>query len=450
MGTRERGDRHRARGPLNRARLALARRPLAVDAALYLSCAAYALVLTLTDKHLGFRVWGACAVVGYALALAHTCWLLLTAHHTRSRLRSRWTGVAAIGIVGMLTPLVTLLVRREVSGGDWTDDENLWSAQPEVWVIERSASTLLATGTPYLDIAGLGRAPDVYDYTPYGPIMAVFGLPRALSNGHPVIDVLTDARLVFLVVAAVCVIASLRLLRVSSVPLRGAQLAVVFPLTALTSTTAGPDLAIVGLIVLATALAAADRPIWSAIVCALAASAKLIAAPAVVVLAFVVTTRLGVRALARFTAVFITASLLVTVPVLVVDPRAFVEHVLLFPTGLAAVASPAASPLPGHLLASTGTVGTVLAFTILAAAGLAVLIWLIRIPPRTAADAALRTAVGLAAFTMLTTATRFGYLVYVSVLLGAVLVLRSRAGVPLSTTEPDSDTVEGHVPLTSS
>lgn len=450
MGTREPGVRHRVPDVLDRAWTALARRPPAIDALLYLGCAVYALTLALTDKHLGYRVWGAFASVGYTLALVHACWLLRTARAPRSRLRSRWTGVVTVGVVGMLAPLVTLLVRRESHGGDWTDVENLWSAQPEVWVIERSASTLLATGTPYLDIAGLDRAPHVHDYTPYGPIMAVFGLPRALLGGHPVADILTDARLMFILVAVGCVVASLRLLRVPSVPLRGAQLAAVFPLTALTSATAGPDLAIVGLIVLATALAATDRPIWSAIVCALVASAKLIAAPAVVVLAFVVAARRGARALARFTTVFVTASLVATVPVLVVNPRAFVEHVFLFPTGLGMVTSPAASPLPGHLIANTGTVGTVIAFVALAAAGLAMLVWLLRTPPRTADDAALRTAVGLAAFTMLTTATRFGYLVYVSVLLGAVLVFRSRAEAPLGAVEPGSETIGDRAPLTSS
>jgi len=83
-------------------------------------------------------------------------------------------------------------------------------------------------------------------------------------------------------------------------------------------------------------------------------------------------------------------------------------------------------------------VGTVIALLLLIAAGLAVLLWLIRRPPRTAADAALRIAVGLAAFTLLTTATRFGYLVYVSVLLGAVLVFRNRTSAPLGAEGPGS------------
>ncbi|MEY7974295.1 glycosyltransferase family 87 protein [Saccharomonospora xinjiangensis] len=437
-------------GTFGRVRSALARRPLTVDALLYLGCACYALVMALTDKHFGYRVWGAFAVAGYGLALVHTCLLLLTPRAEHSRLRSRWVGVGAVAAVGMVAPLVTLLVRRQVSGGDWTDAEGLWNAQPEVWVIERAASALLSTGTPYLDIAALDRAPHVHDYTPYGPVMAAFGLPRALAGGSPVTDALTDARIVFALVAVGCVVASLRLLRTRSVPIRGAQLAVVFPLTALTWATAGPDLAIVSVIVLAVALAATGRTGWAALACALVTSAKLIAAPAAVVIGFLVASRWGGRALARFAVVFAGVTAVVTVPVVLVNPRAFVEHVLLFPSGLGEVASPAASPLPGRLIASTGEVGTVIALVLLAAAGLAVLLWLIRRPPRTAADAALRIAVGLAAFTMLTTATRFGYLVYVSVLLGAVLVFRNRAAAPLGTGQPGSGTHGDHAPLTSS
>jgi hypothetical protein len=451
MGTQadERGARVPT-GTVARLRAALNRRPLVVDALLYLGCACYALVMAFTDKHLGFRVWGAFATAGYGLALLHTTWLLLTPKAGPSRARSRWLGLAAVGLVGMLAPLVTLLVRRQVAYADWTDAEGLWSAQPEVWVIERAASTLLDTGSPYLDIAALDRAPHVHDYTPYGPVMASFGLPRALLGGTPVADAFTDARVLFAVTAVVCVLASLRLLRVPTPSIRAAQLAVVFPLTALTWATAGPDLAVVGLVLVAVALAAADRPAWAALICALVTSAKLIAAPAAVVVGFLVLSRLGVRALLRSGAVFVGVTAAVTVPVVLVNPRAFTEHVLLFPAGLGEVASPAASPLPGRLLASTGAVGTVLALVLLLTAALAVLLWLIRRPPTTAADAAFRIAVGLFAFTMLTTATRFGYLVYVTVLLGAALAFRSRATAPLGTGEPGSGTHGDRAPLTSS
>ncbi|TKG70441.1 glycosyltransferase 87 family protein [Prauserella endophytica] len=424
-------------------------RPLGLDLVLYLVAAGYAVALALADKHYGFRIWANFAIAGYALALAHTCWLRLTPGRQGGRWRSRWVGVGAVAVVGMLAPLVFLLVRR-LTGVDWLDTPWSWSAQPEVWVIERSASLLLAGGTPYTDVTALGRPPAVNDYTPYGPVMTVFGLPRALAGGTPVTDVLTDARLYFALTAVLCAWGAWRLLGRPGIPVRAAQLVAVFPLTALTFATAGPDLAIVGLLVLGAALAATDRPALSGTVLALVTSAKLIVLPAAVVLGVLVLARLGRRALARFVLVLLAVCAVVNVPVYLVHPDAFAEHVIRFPAGLGAVTSPAASPLPGHLIAGTGPVGKVLAFVLLAAAALAIMWWLIRRPPVAGADALLRIAVGLGTFTMLTPATRFGYLVYPVVLLGAMLCFPSQGSASRVAATPGSGTTPESAPLTSS
>nr|WP_243770118.1 glycosyltransferase 87 family protein [Amycolatopsis acidicola] len=388
----------------------------------YVGCLAYAVVVAFTSEFYGFRMWGAFAAVGYGIAVAHTVWLALRPRRP-GPLYSRGFGLAAIGVLGMIVPLGFLVIRR-LTGTDWLITPFSWAAQPEVWVIERSADLLLRHGTPYVDITALGRAPEVNDYTPYGPVMSVFGLPRALFGGTPLGDALTDARLMFALTAVACVWVTLRLLGRPRVPVRAAQLAMACPLTALTWSVAGPDLAIVGLMLVSGALAARDRPVASAILLALVLSAKLIVLPAAVVLAVLVATRLGGRALARFLATLVAACALLNVPVLLVDPSAFVEHVFRFPLGLGVVTSPAASPLPGHLLASTGPVGKAAAFVVLGAAAIAILGWLLRRPPVTGSDAMLRIAVGLGAFTLLTPATRYGYLVYPLVLLGAMLCFR--------------------------
>ncbi|HVV09587.1 glycosyltransferase 87 family protein [Amycolatopsis sp.] len=399
-----------------------ARSPLVGDLLFYFGCLVYAVVIAYASEFYGFRMWGAFAAIGYGIAGVHTIWLA-----TRSRrpgwLYSRRVGLAAVGVFGMLLPLGFLVIRR-LTGVDWLITPFSWSAQPEVWVIERSASLLLHHGTPYVDITALGRPPEVNDYTPYGPVMSVFGLPRALFGGTPAGDALTDARLMFAITAVVCVWVTLRLMGRPRVPVRAAQLAMACPLTALTWSVAGPDLAIVGLMLVAGALAARDRPVASAILLALVLSAKLIVAPAAVVLAVLVATRLGGRALTRFLATLVAACALLNVPVLLVDPSAFVEHVIRFPAGLGVVTSPAASPLPGYLIASTGPVGQAAAFTLLGAAAIAILWWLLRRPPVTGSDAMLRIAVGLGAFTLLTPATRYGYLVYPLVLLAAMLCFR--------------------------
>ena len=100
----------------------------------------------------------------------------------------------------MVAPLVVLLIRR-LQGVPWSE-------QPEVWVIENSATRLLHTGSPYLDLATLGRPPIVDDYTPYGVAMSVFGIPHALFG----LSALTDGRVAFGVVSALIVLVALRVL----------------------------------------------------------------------------------------------------------------------------------------------------------------------------------------------------------------------------------------------
>ncbi|MTD53466.1 DUF2029 domain-containing protein [Amycolatopsis pithecellobii] len=400
--------------------------PLGLDLLFYLGCLAYAVASAAVSEFYGFRMWGWFAAIGYGLAAVHTVWLW-TQPRRPGLWYSRRLGLAAIVVFAMLVPLAVLVVRR-LTGVDWLITPYSWSAQPEVWVIERSADLLLHHGTPYVDVTALGRPPEVNDYTPYGPVMALFGLPRALFGGNPVADVLTDARLVFALTACVCVWLTLRLMGNPRVPVRAIQLAVACPLTTLTWSVAGPDLAIVGLLLVSGALAVRDRPVASAIVLAAVISAKLIVAPAAVVLAVLVTARLGARALALFLGTLIIAGALLTVPVLLVNPAAFIEHVIRFPAGLGVVTSPAASPLPGYLIASTGPAGRILAFVLLGAAAIMIMIWLLRRPPVTGSAAMVQTAVGLGAFTLLTPATRYGYLVYPLVLLGAAMCFHRAEG----------------------
>jgi hypothetical protein len=405
----------------------LARLPiLPVDIVFYLICATYAIVVALTNEFYGYRVWGNFATCAYGLAAVHSGYLAMHAGQTRPLrwLGSRWFGVGVIGALGMLAPLVVLVIRR-LHGVDWSTVPGSWAAQPEVWVIERSAKLLLDNGTPYLDVTALHRPPVVNDYTPYGPVMALFGLPRALFGGTPVGDAFTDARLVFAFVAALCLWLAWRTLDKPGIPIRAAQIAAVFPLTALTFAVAGPDLAIIGMLILGVALAAADRPILAACVVALAGNAKALALIAAPVPLILVLARRGPRAAAMFTSAGILASAVINVPALIVNPTSYVENVIRFPAGLAAVPSPAASPLPGHLIANTGQAGKAIAFGLLAIAAIAIAVWLVLRPPVSGSDALVRAAVGLAAFTVLTTATRWGYLLYPVVLLGAALVFRT-------------------------
>ncbi len=413
------------------------------DLGFYLACLAFALPTALLSEFYGYRVWGNFATVAYGFGALHSGWLLLSARNGRTPhgvLGSRWCGIAAVALLAMILPLLLLVIRR-LTGVDWLITPFSWAAQPEVWVIERSADLLLHHGTPYVDVTALGRAPEVNDYTPYGPVMAVFGLPRALFGGTPLTDALTDARWMFALAACACVLGTLKLVKWPKVPVGAAQLALACPLTALTWAVAGPDLAIVGLLVLACALAATGRVAWSGLVLALVVSAKLIVAPAAAVLVVFVLVRAGKGldwpAAGRFASALVATTAALHLPVYLVDPAAFVEHVFRFPLGMGAVRSPAASPLPGHLIAELGVLGRVTAFVLVGAAAVAMLVWLVRRPPANGSGAVLRIAVGLGALILLTPATRYGYLVYPLVLLGAHLVFRvaeaSTARPPRST-----------------
>lgn len=397
-------------------------RALTIDLAVYLTFALFGLLTAVFTGYYGHRIWGNFATAGYLLAAAWSGWQLLRARAGAVIPRARWTPIWISFVVTLVAPLCYLVLRR-LGGRDWDPNSAAWAAQPEVWVIERSADLLLATGTPYVDVYALGRAPEVNDYTPYGPVMALFGLPRALLGGTDFGDAITDVRVVFALVACCCVALALHLLGRPGVPVRAAQLALACPATALTWAVAGPDLAVLGLLVLAVVLAARDRPVLAGVILALVVSAKLTAAPAVAVLAILVLVRGRLRALGGFAGALIATCVVVNLPVAVVDPGAFVDHVVAFPAGYGAIESPAASPLPGHLIAGTGPVGHVAALVLLGLAALVITAWLVLRPPATGADAALLIAVGLGTATLLTPATRWGYLVYPLVLLGARLCI---------------------------
>jgi hypothetical protein len=85
---------------------------------------------------------------------------------------------------------------------------------------------------------------------------------------------------------------------------------------------------------------------------------------------------------------------------------------VLFPLGLTQHKTPAASPLPGHVLASFGHAGHTAAVGLLAAAGLAVAVSLVVRPPADVPAAARRLAIGLALMFALAPAARFGYFAY--------------------------------------
>ncbi|MFI8286770.1 glycosyltransferase 87 family protein [Streptomyces albidoflavus] len=329
------------------------------------------------------RVWGASACVGYlCAAVAVLSWRSL------GRAVSVW--IAGIGAV--LVPLVVLVL----TGG----------AQSEVGVVERAGLLTVRQGTPYL-----ADPQAVVEVTPYLPGMALFGLPGAVvADGWEPLRYLGDARLWCAAAFLGCLWAAGRVLGGrGTAQLVGAAL-IASPVVALPLAVSGVDLPLTGLLCLALALAARHRPVAAGLALALACSLKWTAWPALAVVAALLAHRAGLGAAVRGTGVAVAGTVLAVLPSALLAPGPLVEQVFAFPTGRGEWETPAASPLPGRLLADLGPFGWYAAMTLLAAGGVAVAVSLWVRPPAGLVPAADRLAVGLCTAFLLAPAGRFGYL----------------------------------------
>ena len=374
--------------------------------------------------------WGAWAAVGYGVA-ALAAW--------------RWRGRVLpllIGVSGAVAAPTIWLAIRTPSGG-------------ETAVVARAAYLLLHHGSPYLPS---GQLLSAQDYNPYLPAMSIFGFPRTAGLpgllGNPASWLAATS--VILVAAAIAVGLPHRTWRRASgreAWLRNTALAVMSPVLALPIALGVTDPPVIALICLA--LACANRPAahqpsasspagdrlspegasarwmsWaglSALCIGTACAMKATAWPALAVIIAMIAARDGRRAAIRFTAIATATAMLLIgglAPALISHPHGFADNIIAYPLGLSRHHTPAASPLPGHLLASIGTAGYVAAIGLLVLAGVAVAASLVVRPPRDARAAAIRLTLGLILLFTLTPAPRFGYFAYPAALLGWLALTR--------------------------
>lgn len=317
--------------------------------------------------------------------------------------------------------------------------------QSEVGVIERSGALLLHTGTPYL-----AEPRTVAEYTPYLPGMAILGLPRALLDGLPLgglslgglplARVAGDARLWCAAAFLACLLRSAPAGRRTALPTpttpplgpRTALAALTAsPVVALPLCVSGVDLPMTGLCWLALTLAARRRPAPAGLALAAACSLKWTAWPAVAVVTALLAATAGRRPALRAAAVAVGGTALLILPGALRSPGPMLHQVFAFPTGRGDLPTPAASPLPGRLLADLGPPGWYAAVGLLLLAAAALAASLLTHPPRHAADAADRLALGLALAFLLAPAGRFGYLA-----LPVLLVLLARVLPPALPVSP--------------
>ena len=354
-------------------------------AAAFVACAGFAGGVALFSTFDLHRLWGVIAASAYiAASAAVLLW------------RSR--GIDLALLLSAAGALITPMFLNAADG----------KKEPEVSVIARSAKQLVTDHSPYQSAASLATVHDPNAYNPYLPVMALFGIPRALFGSH----VITDPRVWFGLAFLVIFWFALRAAGARNT-FRWTVFIAASPVIAFELAVGGTDIPILALMCLGFALLW-RRPRWvlAGIALGLASAAKATAWPAVIVAAVLIGQRDGGRQVLIFLGSAVTACLAIVGPVAILWPSALVDNTILFPLGLANAVSPAASPLPGHVLADTGHTGHIIAVALLVLACAAVAASLVVRPPRTVPSAVWRLIIGLTLMFTLAPATRFGYFIY--------------------------------------
>ncbi len=371
------------------------------DALWYLGFSVAALVVALVDSAPLARHWGLIASAGYGVGALASIGLGRT-------LTQRWAVVMVVFAGVILLPL-----GLEVW---WRAENGLGThAKSETVVTEEAARAFFDRKNPYtVDYSDgpLGRFPAGVDsHVPYLPGNLAFGVGRPILGD----GVAGDARIGFALVFLGTVAVALRLSGApSGVKLRAFMVVVVSPLGARYVVGGGNDLPVIGMMLLALVLLERRRPAGGGLAAGLAAAVKLTAWPLLPFLVVAARGPAGRSARAKAAAIAGAVVTAAVVPFLLMDPGAMFEDVVRYPLGLTAGGTPAASPTLGGLLARwLPSARTEVAFGAGAIVAATTLWLLLRRPPRSARDAARATAMVLLSATVLATAGRFGYLVYV-------------------------------------
>ena len=391
------------------------------DSLLYSMSAVFAAATAIAAGIPLYRQWGEMAVGPYAAAavfMAVVAWRVgkhpkvepgLGVHHRRWNVAR--IGACIVVLAGAtVVPLALEVVWR--AQGDASAH-----VQPEVLVVERAGVLADRGKDPYQVIDRNGHIlihqnkEPVYElYYPYLPGMVLFGF----SRGSKVEARLTDARIQFLVFTVIISLIALSRLRpATDARVRALQVLTVLPTAALPLATGGDDMPVVALMLLGMVALQRRRPVIAGLALGAASSLKFTAWPLAILAAWVALDRRMRRAVGRYVLGFLVVAGPVVLPVAFRNPSAFVDNVIRFPLGLAGVASPAASPLPGHLFVTAFPGAHGVYVLVLVVGGLILLARrLIRKPPVDTAGVARLGGWVMLFGIMFAPATRVGYLVY--------------------------------------
>jgi uncharacterized membrane protein len=396
-------------------------------AGIFAVSAAWAVLVAVFSSDSVHRLWGVMAACGYTLAL------LTVIAFRNARASDLALGLSFIG--GLIAPLT------------WMAAKGL--EQPEVWVVARSGWMLIHQGTPYTSAAALAATRNPNAYNPYLPVMALFGVPRALFN----LGLLTDPRIWFGVVFLIVFWFALR--RGGALhPWRWTILVAGSPVIAFELAVGGTDVPMVGFLCLGFALlyhkgrsTSVNFAVLAGLALGIASAMKATAWPALVVAVVLIGVRDGRKAAWTFALTALGVVVVCVGPFFVMHPKSLVDNTIKFPLGLASVRSQASSPLLGHIIATTWhSTGNTVVVVLLVLAAVAVGLSLVFRPPRSATRAVVLLAGAMTLMFLLAPSTRFGYFIYPATLAIWLFAVHGgqMRGDGLATPDPDGPAASSH------
>ena len=383
--------------------------PEAADLTLYLASSIFALLTFLISKIALYRWWGEMAALPYFLASVVSAWTIL--HPPRKRGATRLVIASMVFLTAVLIPLLAQIVDQAGSQG------TIAHAQPEVLVIAAAGSRLVKGKAlyPVISVArtGIGipsSVPATNAFFPYLPGMALFGIASALIRTPAALG---DPRIGFMLITLIATgLAIAWRPKTERSPMLAFQAMAILPTAALPLVTGGDDIPVVALMALGIVLLARQRWGWSGIVLGAAAILKFTSWPLVLIAGIVLTVRNGWKVGLKFALPALTIMIWTLEGEILHNLSALVNNVIKFPAGIASLGSPAASPLPGHILAGLWKGYPYIAVAIGLAVGAVTLIWIIYRTPKVHTGASWISALVLFIAILIAPATRVGYLLY--------------------------------------
>ncbi len=399
--------------------------PEAGDALLYGVSALFALGIIYTSSNALYEVWGRMALSPFvfgALASAVLAWVVRRARRRGpggglTKLQHRRAWLARIGVaVCVFAGALAIPLGLEIL---WRFDGVTGShLQPEVVTVEVGGQDLVRGQEPYHPLVKLPHAvkyhapgePDYAGFLPYLPLMAVFGIPSDIwpNNG------LSDARIFFCVTTVAVAAVALYLCRADGRrKIRSLQALVILPLASLPLATGGDDIPVVAVLLLAMVLAQRRRPFAAGVAFGIASAMKFTAWPLAALALFAARGRRGERRPLSMLAGMIVVAVPTIFPFALRGPFALIDDVVLFPLGLSAIPSTAASALPGHVLVTAfPSLSRALPLSVGIVLSVLLVRHLYRHTPRTVSEVCNIAGVVMGVLILLAPNPRVGYLLY--------------------------------------